>query len=165
MTQVTQDVFKTEGKRPDWDTYFMNVAHTIRQRADCTRRQVGAILVKDKRIISTGYNGTPKGTKNCTEGGCERCNGSEEKFPRGMHLDKCVCSHAEENSIVQAALHGVSVHGAALYTTNSPCTTCCKMIINAGVKKIIIGGNYPDNLGMDLLKQVGIEVIKFGDKA
>jgi dCMP deaminase len=160
---MTKDVYQNEGKRPAWDEYFMNVAHTIRQRADCTRRQVGAILVKEKRIISTGYNGTPKGTKNCSEGGCERCNSSEEKYPRGMHLDKCVCSHAEENAIVQAALHGVSVDKSALYTTNSPCTMCCKMMINAGVKKIIIGGEYPDNLGMQLLKEAGIEIVKFGD--
>ncbi len=157
---MDKDVYKRDGKRPDWDEYFMDVAHAVRQRADCVRRQVGAILVKDKRIISTGYNGTPRGTKNCTEGGCERCNGSEENFPRGMHLDKCACSHAEENAIVQAALHGVSTRDAALYTTNSPCTICSKMLINAGIKKIVMEGEYPDDLGAKLLEEAGIEVIK-----
>ena len=142
----------------------MGVAHAIRQRADCMRRQVGAILVKDKRIISTCYNGTPRGTKNCTEGGCERCNGSEEKYPRGTHLDKCVCSHAEENVITQAALHGMPTKDAVLYTTNAPCTTCAKMLINAGIKKIVMEGHYPDELGANLLREVGIVVEKFGDK-
>ncbi|MBI4171007.1 MAG: dCMP deaminase family protein [Candidatus Aenigmarchaeota archaeon] len=140
----------------------MSVAHAVRQRADCVRRHVGAILVKDKRIISTGYNGTPRGTKNCSAGGCERCNAAEEKYPRGMYLDKCACSHAEENAIVQAALHGVATKDSTLYTTNSPCTTCCKMMVNAGVTKIIIGSEYPDELGMDLIKQADIEIIKFG---
>ncbi|HIG96800.1 MAG TPA: dCMP deaminase family protein [Candidatus Aenigmarchaeota archaeon] len=161
---MNKDIYRREGKKPDWDEYFMGVAHAVRQRADCTRRQVGAILVKDKRIIATGYNGTPRGTKNCSEGGCDRCNGSEETYPRGMHLDKCVCSHAEENVIVQAALHGVSTKDATMYTTNSPCTTCAKMIINAGIKKIIIEGDYPDELGAKLLKEALIEIIKFGDK-
>lgn len=160
VSQMAKDVYKREGKRPDWDEYFMSVAHAVRQRADCTRRQVGSILVKDKRIISTGYNGTPAGIKNCSEGGCERCNGSEEQFPRGMHLDKCVCSHAEENVIVQAARHGVSAAEATLYTTNSPCTTCSKMIINAGIKRIIMEGEYPDELGAKLLGDANIEVIK-----
>jgi len=157
---MTKDVFQREGKRPGWDEYFMNVAHAVRQRADCTRRQVGTILVKEKKIISTGYNGTPKGTKNCSEEGCERCNGSEEKYPRGTHLDKCVCSHAEENAIVQAALHGVATNGSTMYTTNSPCTTCAKMIINAGIKKILIEGDYPDELGAKLLREAGVEIVK-----
>ena len=157
---MDKDIYQNNGKRPAWNIYFMDVAHAVRQRADCTRRQVGAILVKDKRIISTGYNGTPRGTKNCSEGGCERCNSSEEKYPRGMHLDKCVCSHAEENAIVQAALHGVTAKNSILYTTNSPCTTCAKMLINAGIKKIIIEGDYPDELGASLLKEAGIEIMK-----
>ena len=158
---MSADIFKRDGKRPDWDEYFMEVAHAVRQRADCTRRQVGAILVKNKRIISTGYNGTPHGTKNCSEDGCERCNCPEDKYPRGTHLDKCVCSHGEENTIVQAALHGVSTEGSILYTTNSPCTTCAKMLINAGIRKIVMEGDYPDELGAKLLKEAGVEVIKF----
>jgi dCMP deaminase len=158
---MTKDIYQNQGKRPGWDEYFMNVAHAVRQRADCTRRQVGAIIVKDKRIISTGYNGTPKGIHNCSEGGCERCNGSEEKYPRGTNLDKCVCSHAEENAIVQAALHGVSTKDSTLYTTNTPCTTCAKMIINAGIKRIVVEGEYPDELGSSILKEAGIEIEKF----
>jgi dCMP deaminase len=147
-------------KKPDWDDYFLIVANAVRQRADCIRRQVGAILVKGRRIISTGYNGTPSGIKNCSEGGCERCASPEEKYPRGTALDKCICCHAEENAIVQAALHGISTEGATLYTTNSPCTGCAKMIINAGIKRIVIEGEYPDKLGFSLLKDAGIEVVK-----
>lgn len=162
---MSKDIYQREGLRPGWDEYFMSVAHTVRRRADCTRRQVGAILVRDRRIISTGYNGTPRGARNCSEGGCKRCNGSEEEYPRGTHLDKCMCSHAEENAIVQAALHGIAVEGATMYTTNSPCTTCCKMMINAGVKKIVIDGNYPDELGMEMLGQAGAEIIKFKEAA
>ena len=135
----------------------MGVAHAIRQRADCMRRQVGAILVKDKRIISTGYNGTPRGTKNCTEGGCERCNGSEEKYPRGTHLDKCVCSHAEENVITQAALHGMPTKDAVLYTTNAPCTTCAKMLINAGIVRVVCKMEHHDKEGIELLKKAGVK--------
>ena len=157
---MDKDVYKRDGKRPDWDEYFMDVAHAIRQRADCTRRHVGSILVKDKRIISTGYNGTPRGTKNCSEGGCERCNSSEEKYPKGSSLEKCACSHAEENSIVQAALHGVSTKGAILYTTNSPCTICSKMLINAGIERIVFEGEYPDELGTALLNEAKIELVK-----
>jgi dCMP deaminase len=151
-------------QRPSWDEYFMNVAHAVKARADCTRRQVGAILVKGKQIISTGYNGTPRGLKNCSEGGCERCNSDESQHPRGKDLDKCACSHAEENTIVQAALHGMSTDGATLYTTDSPCTICAKMIINAGIKKIVAGGEYPDDLGTELLKEAGIELVKFRKK-
>lgn len=145
--------------RPSWDEYFMDVAHSVKERADCIRRQVGAILVKDKQIISTGYNGTPRGIKNCSEGGCERCQADENEHPRGKDLDKCVCSHAEENTIVQAALHGMATEGATLYTTNSPCTICCKMIINAGIKRIVLGGDYPDELGLKLLKEAGVELV------
>ena len=147
--------------RPSWDEYFMKIAHAVKERSTCLRRQVGSILVKDKQIISTGYNDTPRGVKNCGEGGCERCSSSEETNPRGTNLDKCACSHSEENVIVQAALHGISSEGAILYTTNSPCTLCAKMLINAGIKKIILGGEYPDELGLKLLKEANVELQKF----
>lgn len=147
--------------RPTWDEYFMKISHSVKDRSTCIRRQVGAILVKGKQIVSTGYNDTPRGVKNCGEGGCERCRSTEENNPRGTNLDKCACSHAEENAIVQAALHGISSGGSILYTTNSPCTICAKMLINAGVTKIILGGDYPDELGVKLLKEANVEIVKF----
>lgn len=157
---MTKDVFKTEGKRPDWDEYFMNVAHVVRRRSNCITRQIGAILVQGKQIISTGYNGTPQGIKNCNEGGCSRC--AERTIETsGQKLDYCVCSHAEENAIVQGALHGIKTEGATLYTTFTPCTTCAKMIINAGIKKIVAMEDYPDDLGTKLLKEAGIHLERY----
>lgn len=152
----------TRIQRPSWDEYFMGVAHAVKARSNCIRRQVGAIMVRDKQIVSTGYNGTPRGIRNCDEGGCERCNASEEQYPRGKDLDKCACCHAEENAITQAALHGMRTETATLYTTNVPCTICAKMIINAGIKMVVVGGNYPDDLGRKLLKEaeVGLQVLK-----
>ncbi len=149
--------------RPSWDEYFMQLAFAAKNRAACVRRKVGAVIVQDKQVISTGYNGTPAGTKNCHEGGCDRCNASEEEHARGKDLDKCLCSHGEENAIVQAAKHGMRTVGSTLYTTNSPCTWCCKMIINAGVKRIVIGGDYPDESGVQLLNQAEVEIVRFKD--
>ena len=146
--------------RPDWDEYFMNIAQEVSKRANCSRRQIGAVLVKDKQIISTGYNGTPKGIKNCNEWACERC-GSDT--PSGTNLVKCSCCHAEENSIVQAALHGMHTKGSVLYTTFTACTQCAKMIINAGIIKVIAKEDYPDDLGTKLLQEAGIELVKVVD--
>jgi dCMP deaminase len=130
---------KNKADRPDWDTYFMNIAHVVSTRSNCVRRHVAAVLVKDQRIISTGYNGTPRGVKNCCEGGCPRC---ESKVASGSSLGECVCSHAEENSITQAAYHGIAVRGATLYCTLSPCLTCAKMIINAGISEVVFESAY-----------------------
>ncbi len=135
----------------------MNVAHAVKERANCIRRKVGAIIVKEKQIVSTGYNGTPAGTKNCNEGGCERC---ASDVPSGTSLDKCACCHAEENAIVQAARHGMNTQGATMYTTFTACTQCAKMIINAGIKRVISEEDYPDDLGTKLLKEAGIELSK-----
>ncbi|MBS3054144.1 MAG: cytidine/deoxycytidylate deaminase family protein [Candidatus Aenigmarchaeota archaeon] len=143
--------------RPDWDTYFMNIAQQVAARANCIRRQIGAVLVRDKQIISTGYNGTPRGIKNCFEGYCARCASSA---PSGTSLDKCSCCHAEENAIVQAARHGMRTEGATLYTTFTACTQCAKMIINAGIKKVVAKEDYPDDLGTRLLKEAGVELIR-----
>lgn len=103
--------------RPDWDTYFMEIAHVVSRRGNCLRRQVGAVIVHGFRIISTGYNGTPRGVRNCFEGGCARCAAAVES---GESLGECICAHAEENAVVQAAFHGTAVHGARLYCTTSP---------------------------------------------
>ena len=125
--------------RPSWDEYFMNIAEVVASRSNCSRRQVAAVIVKDQRIISTGYNGTPRGIKNCFEGGCPR---SESGTHSGSNLGNGICNHAEENAIIQAAYHGVSVKNAILYCTYSPCLLCAKMIINAGIKEVIYQDNY-----------------------
>ena len=143
-------------ERPDWDNYFMDIAQVVAARANCSRRQVAAVIVKDRRVISTGYNGTPRGIKNCFEGGCPRCNSDT---PSGHDLTTCVCSHAEENSIVQAAYHGISVKDATLYTTFSPCLLCSKMIINSGIKEVVYHQEYTiASQAFDLLKEAGIIV-------
>jgi dCMP deaminase len=112
--------------RPGWDEYFMSIAKVVAMRGNCMKRKVAAIIVKDRRVVSTGYNGTPRGAKNCNEGGCPRCNGLAES---GTALDECLCSHGEENAITQAAYHGISLKGSTLYTTFAPCLLCTKMIL------------------------------------
>ncbi|MFC1483376.1 deaminase [Candidatus Margulisiibacteriota bacterium] len=136
-------------KRPSWDNYFIDIAKVVAMRGNCMKRKVGAVIVKDRRIISTGYNGSPRGIKNCSEGGCERCSSLTAS---GKNLDQCICSHAEENAITQAAYHGASVKNACIYVTCSPCLTCTKMIINSGIKEVIYLGNYPDPLARKILK-------------
>ncbi len=140
--------------RPSWDHYFMNIAKVVATRSNCSRRQVAAVIVKDKRIISTGYNGTPRGTRNCNEGGCPRCNNLVES---GTRLDECLCSHGEENAITQAAYHGVSVKGGTLYSTFSPCLMCTKMIINSGIREVVYNMEYPLNeVAQNLLREAGV---------
>ncbi len=125
--------------RPDWDTYFMDIAHVVARRSNCCRRSVAALIVRDRRIISTGYNGTPRGIRNCNEGGCPRCASDQ---PSGEGLGECICAHAEENAIVQAAYHGIAVKDGTLYCTHSPCLMCTKMIINAGLKEVVFEAEY-----------------------
>ena len=137
-----ESLCKPSDKRPDWDTYFMDIAHVVSTRGNCSRRRVAAVIVKDRRIISTGYNGTPRGVKNCMDGGCARC---ASNAPSGSGLGECICSHAEENSITQAAYHGISTKDATIYVTLSPCLTCAKMIINAGIKEVIYDEEYSFN--------------------
>ena len=146
----------TNDTRPSWDEYFMNIALVVASRSNCMTRHVAAVVVKDKRIISTGYNGTPRGTKNCNEGGCERCS-KRTIATAGQNLSECTCSHGEENAIVQAAYHGTPLKGAALYTTFSPCLTCAKMIINAGIREVIYNSEYPvAQRSFELLKEAEI---------
>jgi dCMP deaminase len=145
--------------RPDWDTYFMDIARVVSTRANCVRRQVAALLVRDNRIISTGYNGTPRGVRNCFDGGCPRCAGDA---PSGRNLSDCICSHAEENAITQAAYHGIAVNGASLYCTLSPCLLCAKMIINAGIREVIYEDAYEFNRPTRaLLKAAGVKCRQF----
>lgn len=128
--------------RPSWDEYFMRIAEVASMRSNCIKRKVGAVVVKDRRIVSTGYNGTPRGTRNCNEGGCPRCSGLAAS---GTRLDECLCSHAEENAITQAAYHGTSVKDGCLYSTFSPCLMCAKMIINSGISEVVFNLGYPLN--------------------
>src|SRR5215470_10878666 len=131
-----------EIQRPSWDEYFMNIAKVVASRSNCIKRKVAAIIVKDKRVISTGYNGTPRGTRNCNEGGCPRCN---SLAPSGTNLEECLCSHGEENAIVQASYHGVALKDSVIYTTFAPCLQCAKMIINSGIREVIYNMDYPLN--------------------
>lgn len=144
--------------RPSWDLYFMNIAKQVAARSNCMKRQVAAVIVADKRIISTGYNGTPRGVKNCNEGGCPRCNGFSES---GKNLDECLCSHGEENAIVQASYHGIAIKDATLYTTFSPCLMCSKMIINAGIRRVVYNEAYPLNdIATKMLREAGVDLVK-----
>ncbi|MFP6607481.1 MAG: cytidine/deoxycytidylate deaminase family protein, partial [Myxococcota bacterium] len=143
-------------ERPDWDVYFMDIARVVASRSNCVKRKVAAVITKDRRIISTGYNGTPRGTRNCNEGGCPRCN---QLVEGGTRLDECLCSHGVENAITQAAYHGMSLRGATLYTTYSPCLHCTKLIINAGLVEVVYSTAYPLGRGaLSLLREAGIKV-------
>lgn len=147
--------------RPSWDEYFMNMVEIVKTRSTCLRRQVGAIIVKDKRILASGYNGAPSGVRHCDEVGCLR---EQMHIPSGQRQELCRAIHAEQNAIAQAAVMGVSVKDATIYITTQPCVICAKMIINAGIKRIVYKGDYPDTLAMDLLREAGIEVARFDGK-
>ncbi len=146
-------------RRPDWDEYFMNIAKVVSTRSNCIKRKVAAIIVKDFRVISTGYNGTPKGAKNCNEGGCPRCNSLARS---GTALEECLCCHGEENAITQAAYHGTSLKGATLYTTFAPCLLCTKMIINSGISEVVYNQEYPLNdRALALLRECNVKLRKY----
>jgi len=139
----------------------MAIAHAVKMRSNCSSPSKGAILVRNKQIISTGYNGTPRNVKNCIDGGCQRCADARlGKIKSGEQLDKCLCSHAEENAIVQAALHGIRTEGATMYTTFRPCLTCAKIIVNAGIVRVVSQEDYPGDLGKELMEEAGINLEK-----
>ena len=143
-------------ERPGWDDYFMSVARVVASRSNCVKRKVAAVVTIDRRIVSTGYNGTPRGVRNCNEGGCPRCNSFG---PAGSDLGECLCSHGEENAITQAAYHGVPLRGATLYSTYCPCLLCTKMIINAGISEVVYNSDYPlSGVSLALLKEAGVTV-------
>jgi len=146
---------KTIDQRPTWDEYFLGIAELVSKRSSCLRRSVGAILVKDKKILATGYNGAPSKIKHCAEVGCIR---EKLKIPSGERHELCRGLHAEQNAFLQAALHGTSVKDASLYSTTQPCIICAKMIINAGIKEIVIKGDYPDKLSKDILREAEVKV-------
>ncbi|MCM8821331.1 MAG: cytidine/deoxycytidylate deaminase family protein [Candidatus Omnitrophica bacterium] len=146
---------KKKINRPDWDDYFIGIAWLAGERSTCLRRKVGAALVKEKRILATGYNGAPSGIRHCDETGCLR---EQLKIPSGERHELCRGLHAEQNAIIQAAYHGVSIKDSILYITCHPCSVCAKMIINAGIKKVVVLEGYPDELAQSMLKEAGISV-------
>jgi len=146
---------KLTHNRPTWDEYFLEVANLVAKRATCLRRRVGAVIVKDKRILATGYNGAPSGLKHCVDIGCLR---QKLNIPSGERHELCRALHAEQNALIQASLYGVSTQGSTLYATNQPCVICAKMLINAGIKDIVIAQGYPDKMAMEFLKSAKIKV-------
>ena len=147
-----------EDKRPSWDEYFMQMAELVRSRSSCLRRGVGAVIAKDNRVIASGYNGAPKGIAHCEETGCLR---QQMNVPSGQRHELCRGLHAEQNAIIQAACLGVSIEGATLYCTTQPCVICTKMLINAGIKRVVISESYPDELAEKMIKEAGIQVDVF----
>jgi len=148
---------KNKYRRPTWDEYFLKIAKIVSQRSTCLRRKVGSVLVKDKRILATGYNGTPGGIKHCDITGCLR---DKLNIPSGQRHELCRGLHAEQNVLLQAANYGVSVKDSILYVTNQPCIICAKMLINAGVKEVIIASGYPDKEAKEFFKEAGIKIRK-----
>ena len=148
----------SENKRPSYDEYFMEMAHVVSKRSTCLRRKVGAILVKDRHILSTGYNGAPKGFRHCVDVGCVR---EKMDIRSGERHELCRGLHAEQNAIIQAAVFGISISGSVLYCTNTPCVVCVKMLVNAGVKEIVYAGDYPDELAKKMLEESCIKIKRF----
>ncbi|MCL1880480.1 MAG: cytidine/deoxycytidylate deaminase family protein [Actinomycetia bacterium] len=145
-------------ERPSWDQYFMQIAHLVSTRTTCLRRAVGAVLVRDKRILATGYNGVPKGIEHCLTRGCLR---AELGIPSGEKHELCRGVHGEENAILQAAKNGISVDGATCYVTTQPCIMCAKSLINAGVTEIVFDAAYPDKLTQEMLDEAGVLTRQF----
>lgn len=146
--------------RPSWDEYFIEITRLVARRSTCMRRKVGAVLVKDKNILATGYNGAPSGVAHCLDVGCMRerlgvVSGERHELCRGLH--------AEQNAIIQAAKHGTNINGAILYCTTMPCVICSKMIINAGIERIVFEGGYPDRLAEEMIEEAGLSVERFCD--
>jgi len=145
--------------RPPWDDYFMEITHVVGRRSTCLRRHVGALLVRDRRILATGYNGPPKGLAHCGElGGCYR---EKLGIPSGERQEICRAVHAEQNAIVQAAVHGVELKDVTCYCTVQPCVTCTKMLINANVVRIVYEGDYPDEMALAVLAEAGVELVRY----
>jgi dCMP deaminase len=142
-------------QRPSWDEYFMAIAEEVARRSTCLRRTVGAVLVVEKRILATGYNGAPSGVPHCSETGCLR---QQMAVPSGERHELCRGLHAEQNAVIQAAKHGVRIAGATLYTTHHPCSLCAKIAINAGIERIVCRRDYPDDLGKSLLATSGVRL-------
>ncbi|MEE0796602.1 MAG: cytidine/deoxycytidylate deaminase family protein [Anaerovoracaceae bacterium] len=142
--------------RPSWDEYFMEMAELTAKRSTCLRRKVGAVIVKDRHAVATGYNGAPRGIMHCEEkGGCLR---QQLNVPSGQRHELCRALHAEQNAIIQAAVMGNSIEGGTIYITHQPCAICAKMIINAGITRIVIREGYPDELAASILDEAGLKI-------
>ena len=154
---------KKKASRPSWNEYFMKLVKSVAARSTCARhnRQVGSILVRGKRILATGYNGAPSGMKHCLEIGCIR---DKLKIPSGTRHEICRAIHSEQNAVIQCAVYGVSSKGSTLYVTHQPCTICAKILINAGVKRIIYEKPYPDEFSQSLLKEAGVKLEQWRPK-
>jgi dCMP deaminase len=148
--------------RPDWDNYFLRITRDVQRRSTCLRRPVGAVLVRDKHILATGYNGAPSGLPHCDVVGCIR---DRNNVPSGERHELCRGLHAEMNAVIQAAYHGTAVKGATLYSTTHPCSLCAKTLINVGIAKVVVEDDYPDDLSKKLFKEAGIEVAVKGTAA
>jgi dCMP deaminase len=159
---VGKPLNKKLAKAKAWDLYFMSIAEVVKTKSDCLSRSVGAVLVNNRnRIIATGYNGAPKGIKNCNEGGCERCTAKiKGTIKSGEQLDKCICVHAEENAITEAAFAGTATADTTVYCTNLPCMACAKILIQADTKKIVYKDTYNSELTVNLLKQAKVQLVK-----
>ncbi len=144
--------------RPSWDQYFIDITHLVATRSTCLRRQVGALLVKDRFILASGYNGTPSGITHCEDVGCLR---ERMKVPSGERHELCRGLHAEQNAIIQAARHGVNIDGSTLYCTTMPCIICTKMLINAGIRRFVYEEGYGDELAREMVSETGIEICQF----
>ena len=147
--------------RPSWDEYFMEITHLVAKRSTCLRRQVGAVIVKDKNILATGYNGAPSGISHCLDVGCLR---EKLKIPSGERHELCRGLHAEQNAIIQAAKHGTTIEDSTLYCTTLPCIICSKMVINAGIKRIVFEDGYPDQLAEEMIRESGVVIDRFSGK-
>ena len=145
-------------KRPTVDEYFMEIAEVVAKRSTCLRNHVGAVIVRDKRILSTGYNGAPRNLEHCLDIGCMR---EQQNIASGTRHEMCRAVHAEQNAIIQSALHGVSIEDATLYCTHQPCVLCAKMIINSKIKRVVFANNYPDTEALRFFESAGVEVKSF----
>ena len=159
---MTDNVSGNGRNRPGWDEYFLEICQVVAKRSTCVRRQIGSVIVKDRRILTTGYNGAPSGLAHCLESGCMR---DKLGIESGTRHEMCRALHSEMNAIIQAAQYGVSTKGATLYCTHQPCSVCARMIINAGIVKVVYIGGYPDEFAMSLLHEAGIEMVRLPEHA
>jgi dCMP deaminase len=158
VNRILQDLAGRGASRPPWDEYFIQIAALVATRSTCLRRQVGAVIVRDRRILTTGYNGVPKGMAHCLDRGCLR---EELGIPSGQRQELCRGIHAEQNAIIQAATMGVSIKGSIIYCTHQPCILCAKMIINSGIERVVIVSGYPDDTALEFFAEAGVAVEQF----
>lgn len=156
--QPAANDLRPTANRPGWDEYFMEIAHVVAKRSTCLRRQIGAIIVKDRRILASGYNGAPAGLSHCLDVGCLR---DKMGIPSGERHELCRGLHAEQNALIQAAVYGIAIQGAIFYVTHQPCIMCAKIMINAGINKVVFQGDYPDPLALDLFKEAKVKLVCF----